>query len=242
MLWAVLAVVVTNAEFIGFSRNNQVAAWRLAVRDEAPAIGCPDHFTLGVAQNVAQNVAVPESQTLFLLSPLAERCRQDDLKTALSQKQWQALLARGGFRALKLPMKDSTFRLRDLSTRRARIWADKASITIQAAPGQTLAYEPIVRLYDGRQVSLGVQEQAPSEHQSLTGHVTAFHSTTGYALATIHELAGRVWVQLTELPAPVGTHAIGTLNVIRENDTSVRRIFRDMHPSMARAFDRYALD
>ncbi len=215
-------------DFVGFSKDESAAAWRVAI-ERHQANGAVDSFTL------IHLVAVETNQPLatFRGSPIqrtrdgrrvrarARRLEGDnpDYEGAATLADWKRVKRKGRFAFKPLKIDDATLRFlpdEDLDMEMERT---RESLNALGQVGEPVGYRPMVRTLGGDHVSLGHVREAGQPGTRIEAAVLAFHSKTGLTIAVLNRFSTTgddtpSWsTRILALHEPVGTTDIGAMRL-----------------------------
>ncbi len=250
-----LAASSQSIEFLGFSRNEAIAAYRVAIHHERDG-GLADRYALVCVISMEQGdvAAVFRDSSIERVDARGKRVSvarslllEDNplYAEAEAAESWRRLRARAGLRSRKLPMDESIVRLQPHNDVRLAAEAKKDAIELSAETGSPVGFTTVIRSVDadhraGRSYRV---EGAPGER--ISGRVTAYHSPSGYSVAVLAEFTVGGATKLSQIgvhrleESPVGTYRIGTHTLALENLRMGEAYFKNVHPESRGDFDRF---
>ena len=261
--------VTERAAFVGFSKNNALAAYRLQV--EAPRRGgTRDRYGLVVVMLMPERGVGAETVTIFRdtepvrLNAKGERIRTSKRRLleanpryaqARPHSHWVALKRRARFRHRRLPLKDSVLRLSpdegvQLEANIVTHGGENA-IDVVAPPNASVAFGTVVRKLSGEFVSGGDFQMDCPEDGQIEARVEAFHSRDGYSVAVVTTFSIRTSQGVHAVPriafsrmihSPIGTTQIGSWNLAKEVLRWGADQYNLRHPGMERQYERFVGD
>lgn len=258
-LWSAvvgMAPAHTSLEFIGFSRNEHVNAWRQTVTQPQHG-GFTDHYSvIRVYQTEGQHLLAiyrdhgvrrTDSNGNFVFTSEATQLHDNpDYAHARSHADWNRLAHDGRFAATRLAFLDTTVRLNtDNDAKLQDVWPENKTIMVDAEPGSPVGYSAVARLVDGELITLGHFRVEPSHAESqVHAKVQVFYSRSGRSIAVLnkfevdgernHDLNQMAMVNTLE---PIATIGLGTLEMLNTQAHDARRLFIGMHPEGKKIWD-----
>lgn len=258
----VMSVAVSAAparksfEFIGFSHNEQINAWRQIVSQPQHG-GFTDHYSvIRVYETEGQHLLAvyrehgvrrTDSHGNFVFTSEAAQLRDNpDYAHAHAHSEWNHVAKQARFHASRLDFHDTTVRLdTDNDAKLRDVWPEKKTIMVDAEPGSPVGYAPVARLVDGSLLPLGHFRVEPAKAQSqVHAEVQVFYSRTGRNIAVLNkfEVEGEYNDGLSQMVMvkaldPIATIGLGTLGLLQDDAQTARRIFLEMHPGAKKMWD-----
>jgi hypothetical protein len=259
MTWICLAALLITASepertetigFVGFSRNDAVAAWRVTTR-----LIYPEYVDSYALVRVAE---VDSGRMLgtYRWSPITRRSRNgqtlrlaDDERAALypewqqaeQRGAWEKLHRQNRWRSTRLPMNEGTVRIAVVGYTQAMVTATSDALTVRVPAGEPADFDTVARLEDGTSSGLGRLTTSAGEHE-LSTDVVVYASTDGRAAAVVHAIREAVQVRsllaLARLPDPIASGRIGAGH-LNQYERSFRRIFVAVHPELRQIYDAF---
>ena len=261
ILTSVLLLAVqpaSSVEFIGFSRNDAVSAWKVSV-ERPRADGSQDRYDLirildtrsseqlatfrasGIKRvNSRGKVARVSRRQLLADNPHYE---QAGLK-----REWLRIKRKVRFSQKVLEMNNSILRLAPNPDVQLEAVATQETIEVTGKEGSAVGFGAVVRKDDGEHVSAGEFRREGVAGQRIDARVRAFYSESGHALAVLShysigtESASKRETHISVMhldEAAVGTTMIGAVNLVQQNLRQGAQMFKATHPKLGRQYDRY---
>ena len=268
MLATVAIVLVASAaappagetfEFVGFSGNEQLAAWRVEVVEERDD-GARDRYGLFLLVDAVTSelLHVYRGHEPVRVSPggkrvpvrggrlLADNPRYEQASPA---SEWRRLRSKTRFSFRTLGMEDSTLRLDPDRDARIEATATKTEIDVTGAPGSPVGYHAVLRRFDGALLDFGHYRVDAGATDRVEAVVQVYHSRSGYEVAILNgfrTVSAGGEVRHTSLArvarlhkAPVATMLIGRFNSVATQLEEAERLFKRVHPDQAAQYDDF---
>lgn len=262
--WISLSLAVASpqigevADFLGFSTNERLAVWTVRIADERPETAI-DSYTLGVVFSVAERQVVAE----YRASPIFRRTMhgrpvgtgkaqllRDNprYRDALDRRQWQRLRRQVRLSKRSMEMHDSAVRLLPDPDVELHADADNKRIEVWAEPGHDVGFRPVVRLYDGKQITLAQARQSAAQGDTIRANVRAYFSKSGRSFAVVSQFVitgsdgQRRHAATTQSvrfeTSPVATIYIGNINSANVQLDLAGDIYKNIHPGTSRQYEQ----
>jgi len=240
-----------SIDFVGFSRNEAIAAWKTTVTTPqdngvfylytlVTVVDAKTGETVGIFRGTGGVRKNGKGRRLAesTLSTLAPQYAQ-----ALPRAQWQKLRRKIRFVKKHLEMNDSALRLQPDGDTELSASASKKAIDTTGNMGGPVGYTAIARLWDGSLTSLGRFRVEGQRSQRTNGHLEAFFSSTGHGVVLVNRFttAGshRDEIKVIRLARePIATVYIGTMNLANVSLRHGEKLYKEMHPRGAPLYDK----
>ena len=249
-----------NMEFIGFTFDESLSAWRVYVththwvgRSEVI-----DRYTLiklveSDTRNVVGTFRASDIQRKRLKGPKGP-WRDKDIEAtnpgwqaAQPFKTWNKYRRRLKFHSDILKMTDSTVRLRLDPHLDTPLVAEELQIVARAKPGQPVGFVPVARLMDGAYLNLGHYRVEGKPDVAWYATVEVHHSRTAKHVAVVCRFYENDNALPTEAMAtvtstgkePLGTYTIGAMQMTTHATRQAGEMFKEEHPDISDLYDFY---
>ncbi len=246
-----------SVEFIGFSRNEKVSAWRIHQR-RRQADGGWDTYSLVRLISIESNALLATFQAPPLRHldrrgrpspvPMATLLRRNPAYArATSAQAWRKTKRIGRFAAIAQEFKDTVVRLAVDMDSKLDAEAGTKELRIVSKAGAPLGYTPICRLFEGEMISLGHYrlDRTPLRTQPLRAHLRVYYSHTGRLIAALNAFetpngdVSDALVVTTHPDDPIGATGVGLLPMVEAQSRSLYNSFKKVHPEQIQTYRRY---
>lgn len=246
-------------EFVGFSKSEELSAWKLEVQQPQVVNGqnYVDHYNviMLVATGTGKPIGCLRLAEIYRSTPAGKRVAVASAQLSkdnpafaqsASLKQWQKLKSMAQFWFKPIDMKDGVLRLSLDDDTQIKSATSKEKLTFDAEDGQPVGFHPMLRLMDGRLVALGYFRHEGNMGQALHGSVRAFRSRTGYHTALIAQFASanaptKYEAAVLRTTEPLGINdGMGQLRMQNHYMRIGGDIFKELHPELKMEWEQYA--
>lgn len=262
---AIQAIVTAPAdhqerlEFVGFSKAEDTATWRVWVEQPTPD-GHTDRFQLirVVDCTTGERIGHIRQGRATRVDRLGRRARLTPperiasenpiWQQALPARVWKKAKRRTRFRHKRIELDDSAIQFVPHPDAHMTARRDGNTMTFSGDPGSPIGFDLEARLFDGRQVNMGRVRVRGVPNRAVNASLHFFLSPSG------HHVAYRVRVssdtpgyenrfdfdRVVRFPdRPLGVNTIGTFRVLREHAKLTADRFGEMHPGQQGLYESY---
>lgn len=245
-----------TVEFVGFSKNESAAAFRVAVVRPSADGKCVDRYSL------IRLVETSSSRLLatFKNSGVTRKCNNGrrrhvpeavlkranpEWAQALPKREWSRIRTKARFKGKVLQMNDSTLRLSRDTDAPGELKAEPKWIDFRGERGAAVGFQPIARMVDGELISLGSYRREGEPNRTWHARVWVHHSRTGSSVAVLARFdpgdgSPVDWQgHVLPLPEPIGTTKIGVMNLVFSGLRQAQGRYKSMHPEYGDMYDQY---
>ena len=242
---AIQAIVTAPAdhqerlEFVGFSKAEDTATWRVWVEQPTPD-GHTDRYQLIRVVGLGRRARLTPPERIASENPIWQQ--------ALSARVWKKAKRRTRFRHKRSELDDSAIQFVPHPDAHMTARRDGNTMTFSGDPGSPIGFDLEARLFDGRQVNMGRVRVRGVPNRAVNASLHFFLSPSG------HHVADRVRVR-SDTPGyenrfdfdrvvrfpdrPLGVNTIGTFRVLREHAKLTADRFGEMHPGQQGLYESY---
>jgi hypothetical protein len=254
-LGAVPTAETRVVEFVGFSHNEALAAWRIKIVRASADGGCLDELSLVRIVDAQSNETMGEFKDsgprrraapgVTSACPLADfAARNPDWAQASPRQEWQRLRSRAAFFARALALNEDLVHLsRDADAPSDMVGEDK-EITVTGRPGRPVGYGPIIRLVNGEDVTLGHARREAVANGAWKVSIKIYHSRTANHVALLHRFAvdggETIWLgRVFHLADAAATTEVGAIRMMQTEGRLAEKDFKDLHPDLSGEYDEF---
>ena len=261
-LWATLAAAPAprfdkTVEFIGFSRNESVSAWRI-VNTIHHSDGAVDRFALICVVETASDsvLATFRDSDARRMGPTGRPTAVSEDVFAAANSDWHGAGARSAWLSLKrqaqfgytkLELKDSLVRILTDDDTQVTVKHMPARLQVSTPTGSALGYHMYGRLMDGTLLPLGYYRVEAVPNEAWHATIEVYVSATGRAVAVLNRFSmpeapiGSIYqAKIIDSPKQsLATFQVGTVRLMEIEAESAAGVFNTLHPRAAAEYHRY---
>lgn len=249
-----------DIQFIGFSRNDAVCAWRVTTHHHQ-LNGDVDSYSLVRIVNTRDNhlvatlrdSAISRSNAAGHKKFVSERelaHDNPDYADAGARDMWPKLKKQGHFTFVQVSFKSTLVRLLpDEDSKLSMKADDKKYLHVSGKePNQALGYVPVARLFEGQMMPLGHYRLEGHSDTPLRADLKIFHSHSGQVIAVLNTFylpeapthtQTDAAVLRTSPDDPIANTDMGMMEMVEAQAHSAEMQFKELHPSEAKDYDMY---
>jgi hypothetical protein len=240
-------------EFLGFSSNEALAAWKIKVVRPTADGHCRDEFSLIRIVDAGDNRVmgelksseprrrpVPGAKGACALGDFDDR--NPDWAAASPRREWEKLRSRGAFFAKALELNDNLVHLSKDSDAPSEMIGVGKRITVTGRPASPVGYAPVIRLVTGVDVTLGHARREGVAGKAWVVEIKVYHSRSANHVALLHRFGAGgdepIWLGRSfRLPDPVATLGVGAIRILQTEDRLAEKDFKELHPDLSGEYE-----